>query len=341
MYLTITPQKLGGNFSSSVADFVAYLEKENRDQPMEKMNHFFNQTGFNISEQQVIGEIDANTAKLKKNEPRYYSITINPSRYELQHIKNNSLYLREYTLQVMREYAKAFNREIDGKPIGIDNIKFFAKIEHERSFKYGDKEIRENSPYLKKIAKLENDLVKIRRGDLEGDIAKIKKELGGIRKEVPHKIGGKPIEEGMLKPGLQTHVHVIVSRKNASNRYSLSPGSKYRLSTVEMHGKQISRGFDRNQFFQDAEKTFDKMFQYRRNYVEHYASRKELQKNPGLYYAKLMRLPGNEKQLAFTILRTAGMTLPATGFTPSQVQLALKQFRKAIDIAVKASSIHY
>ncbi len=341
MYLTITPQKIGGNFSSSVADFVAYLEKENRDQPMEKMNYFFNHTGNQISEQQVIGEIDANSAKLKKTEPRYYSITINPSKYELQHIKNNSGYLREYTLQVMREYAKAFNREIEGKPVSIDNLKFFAKIEHQRSYGYMDKEIRENSPYLKRIAKLEHDLVKIRRGELKGDIGKIKKELSAIKKEVPHKTGGKAIEEGMLKSGLQTHVHVIVSRKDASNRYSLSPGSKYRSSTVEMHGKQVSRGFDRNQFFQNAEKAFDRMFHYRRNYVEQYTSRKTLQKDPRGYYAKLMSLPVNERQFAFKILRSSGMSLPASGFTPPQVQLAIKNLKRMLDLAVKSSSIHY
>ncbi|WP_423819633.1 MobB family relaxase [Salinimicrobium sp. TIG7-5_MAKvit] len=341
MYLTITPQKIGGNFTSSVADFVTYLEKENRDQPLEKMNYFFNQTGNQISEQQVIGEIDANSAKLRKTEPRYYSLTINPSQYELRHIQNNSTSLREYTLEVMKNYAKAFNREIEGKPVSIENLKFFAKIEYQRSYHHYDKEIRENSPYMKQIVKLEHDLVKIRRGDMDGDSQKVRKEISRLIKEIPHTIGGKPIKEGMLKPGLQTHVHVIVSRKDATNRYSLSPGSKYRSSTVEMHGRTVRRGFDRNQFFQSAERTFDRMFQYQRNYVEKYTSRKELQKNPGLYYSKLMRLPVNERQLAFNLLRTAGMTLPATGFTPAQVQLAIKKFRKAIGLAVRSSSIHY
>jgi len=30
MYITITPQKLGGSYSQSVADYVDYLEKENQ-----------------------------------------------------------------------------------------------------------------------------------------------------------------------------------------------------------------------------------------------------------------------------------------------------------------------
>ncbi|MDT0651989.1 DUF5712 family protein, partial [Autumnicola edwardsiae] len=29
MYITMTPQKLGGNYSKSSAGFVSYLEKEN------------------------------------------------------------------------------------------------------------------------------------------------------------------------------------------------------------------------------------------------------------------------------------------------------------------------
>ena len=29
MYITITPQKLGDNYTQSAGDFVAYLEKEN------------------------------------------------------------------------------------------------------------------------------------------------------------------------------------------------------------------------------------------------------------------------------------------------------------------------
>lgn len=56
MYITITPQKLGGNYSQSSSDFVAYLEKENHGLEsqdllvgQEGMEHFFNQHGEEIS----------------------------------------------------------------------------------------------------------------------------------------------------------------------------------------------------------------------------------------------------------------------------------------------------
>ena len=71
MYITISPQKIGPAFSSSVADFVDYLEKENTDRLPEAQEYFFNQTQEKITRDQVIKEIDGKTAKLKTNEPRY------------------------------------------------------------------------------------------------------------------------------------------------------------------------------------------------------------------------------------------------------------------------------
>ena len=68
MYITITAQKMGGNYSQSSADFVGYLEKENEGLEQRDMEHFFNQFGDEISAEEVVKEIDGNTAKLKKKE---------------------------------------------------------------------------------------------------------------------------------------------------------------------------------------------------------------------------------------------------------------------------------
>ena len=43
MYITITAQKLGGDYSQSSADFAEYLEKENQGLEQEDVEHFFNQ----------------------------------------------------------------------------------------------------------------------------------------------------------------------------------------------------------------------------------------------------------------------------------------------------------
>lgn len=40
MYITITAQKLGGDYSQSAADFAEYLEKENQGLEQEDVEHF-------------------------------------------------------------------------------------------------------------------------------------------------------------------------------------------------------------------------------------------------------------------------------------------------------------
>lgn len=125
-----------------------------------------------------------------------------------------------------------------------------------------------------------------------------------------------------------------------SNKYSLSPGSKYKASETVFNGKPIKRGFDRDKFFKASEKTFDTLFQYKRNYVETYTARKTFLKNPKLYFSMLSGLPTNEKATAYKILGEAGV--PIMNIPTNKVQLALKvinKFKKGIDRAVQSGSI--
>ncbi|WP_199287975.1 DUF5712 family protein [Robertkochia solimangrovi] len=84
MYITITAQKVEGTYAQSAAHFIAYLEKENLDKPIPELEHFFNQYQDDITPEEVIQQIDSNTAKLKRSEPKFYSITLNPSQRELK-----------------------------------------------------------------------------------------------------------------------------------------------------------------------------------------------------------------------------------------------------------------
>ena len=341
MYITITAQKMGGNYSQSSADFVGYLEKENEGLEQRDMEHFFNQYGDEISAEEVVKEIDGNTAKLKKKEPKFYSITVSPSKYELRKLKNNSQDLKTYTRELMKDYVSSFNREISGRPITIDDIKYYAKIEHQRTFKGTDFQIKENQPYASKILQLKTDIRNIQEGRAEGNIKKMKKEIAKLERQAPHQQNGKRIVQGMPKDGNQSHIHIIVSRKDASNSISLSPGSKHKASEVEMHGKKVKRGFDRDTFFAKAEKTFDKTFGYKRNYAETYRAKKTFVKNPNLYFSALMKLPANEKALAFKMISKSG--LPIVPSIPvSQAQIALRVFkrlRRGVEVAIKSSSI--
>lgn len=341
MYITITPQKLGGTYSQSVADFVGYLEKENKGLELEDMERFFNHYGDNISAREVIKEIDENSAKLKKIEPKFYSITVSPSKYELNRIQNSSEDLKRYTRELMKDYVASFNREINGRPIGIHDIKYYAKIEHQRTYKGTDFQVKENQPYASKILQLKTDIRKIENGTLIGNIGAKENEIAKLEKEAPQLQDGKRIVQGMAKSGNQGHIHIIVSRKDASNTYSLSPGSKYKASETEMHGKNVKRGFDRNSFFEKAEKTFDRTFGYQRNFAETYQARKDFIKDPRIYFSALMKLPTNEKALAFKLMGKAGVPMmPSIPVT--QGQLAMKIFkglRRGAEVAIKSSSI--
>ena len=294
MYITITPQKLGGTYGQSSADFVGYLEKENQGLEQRDM--------------------------------------------ELQ---NNSQDLKTYTRELMKDYVTSFNREINGRPITIDDIKYYAKIEHQRTFKGTDFQIKENQPYATKILQLKTEIRNVQEGRAEGNIKKMNKEIAKLERQAPHQQNGKRIVQGMAKDGNQSHIHIIVSRKDASNSVSLSPGSKHKASEVEMHGKNVKRGFDRDAFFAKAEKTFDKSFGYNRNFAEAYKARKDFVKNPNLYFAALMKLPANEKALAFKMITKTG--LPVIPSIPvSQAQIALRVFkrlRRGAEIAIKSSSI--
>ncbi|MGB3344960.1 MAG: MobB family relaxase [Aequorivita sp.] len=340
MYITITAQKLGDNYSQSSADFVEYLEKENETQEIDAEEFFFNQHGDRISAKEVVQEIDGNIAKLKKIEPKFYSITVSPSKYELKRLQNHSEDLKKYTREVMKDYVSSFNREINGRPISIDDIKYYAKIEHQRTFKGSDIQIRENQVFATKILKLRKEIRTIQFGEKEGSIKALEKEINKLEREAPHQQNGKRIVRGMKKEGNQSHIHIIVSRKDASNSFSLSPGSKYKSSEVMMNGKMVKRGFDRDQFFAKAEKTFDRTFSYQRNFVETYQARKEFIKNPNFYFSALLQLPTNEKAIAFKLMRESGM--PIQSIPTSSAQLALKVFnrlRRGVEVAIKSSSI--
>lgn len=177
MYISITKQHLNNNFSQSSSDFVDYLEKENEGVLPEMQEPFFNQTTDEIPPEQVIKEIDGNTAKLKKVEPKFYSLTINPSQSELKAIDNDPELLKKYVREVMKDYAASFHRD---QPVTVDDIKYFAKIEHERTFKGFDREIRENQPYRAQIVRLENDIRKVERGELTGNVRAMHKKIAKL-----------------------------------------------------------------------------------------------------------------------------------------------------------------
>lgn len=72
-------------------------------------------------------------------------------------------------------------------------------------------------------------------------------------------------KKGDLKAGFQSHVHVIVSRKDITNSTKLSPFANAKSALNEMpNGEKAQIGFNRDKFTQSCEKTFDNKFDFNR-----------------------------------------------------------------------------
>lgn len=246
MYVKINPPK--DLNKCTCAKLVDYLEKENEKLDVNERQMFFNQDREAIPNQEVIHKIDSNKACLGRKDDKYYMISINPSQKELKHIckeisgrdikdisqltkqetKAFELKLKEYSRRVMDEYAKNFNKGLTG-----NDIMYYGKVEHIRTYKRNSKELLE--------ARLNQA------------------GLGKKDFELP-KIGDK-------KEGLQSHIHIVVSRKDISNTVKLSPFVNARKAMNKLpDGTETPVGFDRKQFSQNAEKAFDAKFEFKRDF---------------------------------------------------------------------------
>ncbi|WKX76338.1 DUF5712 family protein [Zobellia laminariae] len=84
------------------------------------------------------------------------------------------------------------------------------------------------------------------------------------------------LKSGDKKPGLQSHVHVIVSRKDQTQRLKLSPVANEKSTTRTIGNNKYHVGFDRKQWIAQNENSFDKMFKYQRKEVEKFAIQNSL-----------------------------------------------------------------
>lgn len=68
------------------------------------------------------------------------------------------------------------------------------------------------------------------------------------------------------KQGEQMHAHIIVSRKDATNTKKLSPQTNHRGSSKGA----VKSGFNRDEFYRKSEHTFDRGFNYNRDFKNSY-----------------------------------------------------------------------
>jgi hypothetical protein len=149
MHVNITKSETGNNKGSS-SQLVAYLEKENRiaegkEQVLMEPEYWFHQNSDRIQPYEVRQSIDANTAKLSKDDARFFLVNISPSSKELKYLKTRygedgtKQQLKAYANAVMDAYAKNFKRNGVN---GSQDLVYFGKVEHNRYYTYKDLEVR-------------------------------------------------------------------------------------------------------------------------------------------------------------------------------------------------------
>ncbi|MFV8271515.1 DUF5712 family protein [Flavobacterium sp. GT2N3] len=247
---------LGSDNKGSCSKLATYLEKENEDldkiikktsstsdvyQLESRKQSFFNDSEINISTIEAISTIDNNRRKLGANDAKYFAPTISFSENELEHIA----------------FLASGKREITS--VWDFNLREFEKF-NELIREYG-KKIMEN--YALNFNRQDKG---IKTGDDLVYFAKIEhfRKFKGTDKEV---LDRKTIS-GTYKIGLQSHIHIIVSRKDKTQRLKLSPTCNEKSTSRTIGDNEYQVGFDRVKWINMNEKTFDEHFKYNRKELE-------------------------------------------------------------------------
>ena len=347
------PKYSVGKNAGSVANLVDYLEKENSGKKVDEMEEFFNNDGEYHTAAEVDKSIDNNKHKLKKKDTKFYMITVNPSKAELEHMARQNPEmgqehaLKEYVKDLMDEYAKNFNREFqDGQPLTGDDILYYAKIEHERTYKHGEKryekEMTHNKAVEKKIYLAQKKVESI---SSPAQKQKKLKEIKELETSYIRNDAGTIIKEGAQKDGNNLHAHIIVSRLDKSQRMQLSPMANHKQNKNKLNGKEVSIGFNRDAFVAYGEKLFDKKFEYDRPPEYQYQFYKEAKqiralsnvmhlRNPKAFAKMAVKRAMHEMIKDKTLQKQLGYVMKDPRKIPAQTMNKLQN--KAIESVVKA-----
>lgn len=219
-----------GTNTSSCKKYAQYLSKDNE--------FFFSATRDDITIDEAIEIIDKNSkGGLKKKDAKWYApmyaLSEKEARFLVKKLFNKDvLNFKDLT----EEEQKIYNQEL---------VKFGKKCQDlmAKNFDREHLEIFDGSN-LHYVGVVEND--RKYRGD-DPEVVK------GTAKQ------------GQSKPGFNSHIHIIQSRKaNTQRKSSISPLAKSR-GGINNLGKI---GFDRNKFYKNIEEAFDEMFSYNRKIEE-------------------------------------------------------------------------
>lgn len=210
--------------------------------------YFIDKNGRRASIDRVVQEVDSNRQGLKSKEDKFYMVSFSPSEYELEQMIGRKVNSFDELTETERTKLLTDLKEYTAQ--GMD--------------RYAQAFNRENVQSGK-------DLVYFSRIETSREFHHYDKEVQEGKKHT-----------GDRKEGLNAHVHVIVCRKAADKKTSLSPNTRFKNKTFEQGEKTITRGFDYTNFTQDCHKLFREKFPIRTNHKEYdYAKTFSVEKQIG------------------------------------------------------------
>ncbi len=198
---------------------------------------FFSHTEQNISVEQVIASIDTNKQKLGADDAKFFMLSLNPSEAEQKHL-------------IGRDVSDISELTADERQEVIRKLEIFTRSAmDEYAQNFGRDKIRSGA-----------DLMYFARVETE----RIYKHTDEAVKDGMAKIGD-------VKPGLQFHVHIIVSRKSLDGKTKLSPQVKSTGNEWELEGRgTVKRGFSHINWKVRVQQAFNESFSYQSKEAETY-----------------------------------------------------------------------
>lgn len=206
----------------------------------EEGNNFFSSTSGKYDMAEVIANIDANKKHLGKDDTKFYMLTINPSVEEQKHLIGEDI-------EDFHSLSKEKQDAVKQKLVELTRASMDA---YARNF--GRKNINSG-----------DDLLYYARIETQRTYKKNSEEVrNGTAKA------------GDLKPGLNLHVHIIVSRNSKDQKTKLSPHVKSKGNSWVLNGDEVKRGFNHEMWKQEVQNIFNEKFDYVSKETETYVPKK-------------------------------------------------------------------
>lgn len=227
MFVKVSRTPINGGNKGSCSLLVNYLEKESEGEFHDKDNNV-------ISANDVQKGIDEHVinSKLSNNEAKFYMITIAPSKDEINHLVGRNVNSID---ELSAEEKQGLNEKLNDYTTNVMD-------EYAKNFHREDKGICSSK-----------DLVYYSRIEQNREY-----------KSTDSEVKNGTAKAGEQKEGMQTHIHVIVSRLSADKQVQLSPMAKPKEKTVNSNiNEKADVGFNHLDWKKNCTENFNSTFKYK------------------------------------------------------------------------------